>query len=335
MMLIIWEAQFGDFANGAQVIFDQFLASAELKWQRASGLTLFLPHGYEGQGPEHSSARLERFLSLCADQNIQVCYPSTASQVFHMLRRQMKQPFRKPLVVMTPKSMLRLPAARCTAGDLTDGHFQTFIDDVTPDPSAVSEITFCAGKIFYDLDVRRNEIDRKDLALIRMEQLYPIDLERLKTIITRYPNAKRFNWVQEEPENNGAWRFMQAMFKKHLDLDLTYIGRDESASPAVGSLTISNLEQKTILDVAIGSETPDEEPTDQAPDEAPPTDDPTPTEPSDDAQEPGNVLVESAAEVASEETNEQESKEIEIEPRSDSRLRGKNPPKTRRKKKAS
>ena len=331
-MLIIWEAQFGDFANGAQVIFDQFLASAELKWQRASGLTLFLPHGYEGQGPEHSSARLERFLSLCADQNMQVCYPSSASQVFHMLRRQMKQPFRKPLVVMTPKSMLRLPAARCTAGDITDGHFQTFIDDDSMDPGNVTELSFCSGKIFYDLHARRTEIGRKDLALVRMEQLYPIDLERLKQIIDKYPNAKTINWVQEEPENNGAWRFMQSMFKKYLAIDLEYIGRQESASPAVGSLTISNIEQATILDTAIGTESGDDDPTSEEPKE-----DETASEP-DSAEMVADVedaLAESTDDAESIEMTEAEAEESELEQRSDSRVRGKNPPKTRRKKKAS
>ena len=168
-----------------------------------------------------------------------------------------------------------------------------------------------------------------------MEQLYPIDLERLKAIIARYPNAKRLTWVQEEPENNGAWRFMQTMFKKHLELDLTYIGRDESSSPAVGSLTISNLEQKTILDVAIGSEAPEEDPTDHAPDEAPPTEDTTSTEPSEDVEKTKDILVESGTDEKSEETTEQDSGQIEMEQRSDARLRGKNPPKTRRKKKAS
>ena len=335
-MLIIWEAQFGDFANGAQVIFDQFLASAELKWQRASGLTLFLPHGYEGQGPEHSSARLERFLSLCADQNMQVCYPSSASQVFHMLRRQMKQPFRKPLVVMTPKSMLRLPAARCTAGDITDGHFQTFIDDDSVDPNQVTEISFCTGKIYYDLQGRRTEIARKDLALVRMEQLYPIDLVRLREIIAAYPNAKKINWVQEEPENNGAWRFMQTMFKKHLNLDLRYIGRHESASPAVGSLTISNLEQKTILDMAIGTESRDDEPTKSDLEGETTTNAAEASEMSTGAEDVKNVLVESADETETiEMTDEADSGETAMEQRSDSRVRGKNPPKTRRKKKAS
>ena len=295
-------------------------------------MTLFLPHGYEGQGPEHSSARLERFLSLCADQNMQVCYPSSASQVFHMLRRQMKQPFRKPLVVMTPKSMLRLPAARCTAGDITDGHFQTFIDDDSMDPGNVTELSFCSGKIFYDLHARRTEIERKDLALVRMEQLYPIDLERLKQIIDKYPNAKTINWVQEEPENNGAWRFMQSMFKKYLAIDLEYIGRQESASPAVGSLTISNIEQATILDTAIGTEPWDDGPTSEESKE-----DETSSETDSDEMvaDEKDALVESTEDDESVEMTEAEAEESELEQRSESRVRGKNPPKTRRKKKAS
>ena len=251
-MLIIWEAQFGDFANGAQVIFDQFLASAEVKWQRYSGLTIFLPHGYEGQGPEHSSARIERFLTLCADENMQVCYPSSASQIFHMLRRQMKQSFRKPLIVMTPKSMLRLPAARCTTRDLVEGSFKTVIDAEQNDPASVTELILCTGKIYYELENRRQELGRKDLEIIRIEQLYPIDLDALRAVFERYPNTQRTRWVQEEPENNGAWRFMDSSLRRMLDLELQYVGRNENASPAVGSLSISNLEHLAILDEAIG-----------------------------------------------------------------------------------
>ena len=251
-MLIIWEAQFGDFANGAQVIIDQFLASAEMKWQRYSGITLFLPHGYEGQGPEHSSARMERFLTLCADENMQVCYPSSAAQVFHMLRRQMKQTFRKPLIVMTPKSMLRLPAARSTTRDLVEGSFKTVIDAETCDPNAVTELILCTGKIYYELEKRRQELGRGDLEIIRMEQLYPIDKNALEHILARYGQAKRVRWVQEEPENNGAWRFMESSLRRMLGLQLDYVGRNENPSPAVGSLSISNLEHLAILDEAVG-----------------------------------------------------------------------------------
>ena len=251
-MLIIWEAQFGDFANGAQVIFDQFMASAETKWKRSTGLVLFLPHGYEGQGPEHSSARLERFLSLCADDNMQVCAPTSGAQLFHMLRRQVKQPFRKPLVVMTPKSMLRLPAARSTTRELIDGSFQTILDDGTVDPGSVRELLLCSGKIYYDLDARRRELGREDVAIVRVEQLYPVDVEGIRGIIDRYPGADRVRWVQEEPENNGAWRFMETTLNRLLGVRLSYTGRDENASPAVGSMLISTQEQKRILDEALG-----------------------------------------------------------------------------------
>ena len=251
-MLIIWEAQFGDFANGAQVIFDQFMASAELKWQRSSGLVLFLPHGYEGQGPEHSSARLERFLTLCADDNMQVCYPTNASQLFHMLRRQILQPFRKPLVVMTPKSMLRLPWARCTTRDLVEGKFHTIIDDPVADPNEVTELIFCSGKIYHDLNARREELGRADQAIVRIEQLYPLDVESIRRILARYGSPEQVRWVQEEPENSGAWRFMQSMFSRELDLHLDYVGREENASPAVGSMRVSNNEQEAILTEAIG-----------------------------------------------------------------------------------
>jgi hypothetical protein len=235
---------------------------------------------------------------------------------------------------MTPKSMLRLPAARCTAGDITDGHFQTFIDDGLVDPKNVTEISFCTGKIFYDLQGRRAKIGREDLALIRMEQLYPIDLESLKAIIARYPKARTVNWVQEEPENNGAWRFMQSMFKKYLDLDLRYIGRQESASPAVGSLNISNVEQTTILDTAIGTEPRNDDPIQKALEKK---DTSTENEPAETTAEVADTLVESTGEVEDEsiEMTEAETEEPEMEQRPDSRVRGKNPPKTRRKKKAS
>ncbi|MEC9158536.1 MAG: 2-oxoglutarate dehydrogenase E1 component [Planctomycetota bacterium] len=310
-MLIIWEAQFGDFANGAQVIFDQFLASAEVKWQRYSGLTLFLPHGYEGQGPEHSSARMERFLTLCADENMQVCYPSSASQIFHLLRRQMKQTFRKPLIVMTPKSMLRLPAARCLTRDLTDGRFQTIIDPMTCEPEDVTQVIFCTGKVYYELENRREELARKDLEIVRIEQLYPLDRTALQEVLDRYPNAKRFLWTQEEPENNGAWRFIESRFRRMFGLDLEYVGRDENASPAVGSLSISNLEHIAILDQAIGSLESGHE--DQA------TSDPVAPDPVDEVTE------------ATPDPGESEP----VAARKPTRSRGKNSTKSRRKNKAS
>jgi 2-oxoglutarate dehydrogenase E1 component len=251
-MLIIWEAQFGDFANGAQVIFDQFVASAETKWKRSTGLVLFLPHGYEGQGPEHSSARMERFLSLCADNNMQVCVPTNGAQVFHMLRRQVKQPFRKPLVVMTPKSMLRLPAAKSCPRELVEGRFQTLIDDATVQPEAVKELIFCSGKIYYDLDARRVELGRKDVAIVRVEQLYPIDVDAFQNVLTRYEAVETIRWTQEEPENSGPWRFMETSLRRHLGLKMLYTGRNENASPAVGSSLISKQEQIAILDEALG-----------------------------------------------------------------------------------
>ena len=252
-MLIIWEAQFGDFANGAQVIFDQFVASAERKWQRSTGLVLFLPHGYEGQGPEHSSARLERFLSLCADNNMQICYPSTGAQLFHMLRRQVKQPFRKPLVVMTPKSMLRLPQAKSTTRDLIEGRFQCILDDEKANPESVKELILCTGKIYYELDKRRNELERDDVAIVRIEQIYPLDTESLQAVMNRYEGINSIRWVQEEPENNGAWRFIKHLMDEKMGVKLSYVGREENASPAVGSLIVSNREHNTILDEALGA----------------------------------------------------------------------------------
>ena len=282
-----------------------------MKWQRYSGLTLFLPHGYEGQGPEHSSARMERFLTLCADENMQVCYPSSAAQIFHLLRRQMKQTFRKPLIVMTPKSMLRLPAARCLTRDLTDGRFRTIIDPMTCKPEDVTKVILCTGKIYYELENRREELARKDLEIIRVEQLYPLDRAALQEVIDRYPNAKRFLWAQEEPENNGAWRFIESRFRRMFGLDLEYVGRDENASPAVGSLSISNLEHIAILDRAVGSLESGHE-------------DPEATDPVDEA------AVDGAAEAVA---NPGESDPVAA--RKPARSRGKNSTKSRRKNKAS
>ena len=259
-MLIIWEAQFGDFANGAQVMIDQFIASAEAKWHRSSGLALFLPHGYEGQGPEHSSARLERFLQLCADDNMQVCYPSRASQIFHLIRRQMNQPFRKPLVVMTPKSMLRLPAARSPINRFLTGGYLNTIDDTAfsennADRSAVTRLIFCTGKVYYELHNRRQEISRGDTAIVRIEQLYPFPKQEIKLIMDSYPNAKSVIWVQEEPRNMGAFRFMQGMMTDIFQIQIEDVCRDDSATPAVGSSKIHAIEHEEILSLAIGSKT--------------------------------------------------------------------------------
>jgi 2-oxoglutarate dehydrogenase E1 component len=260
--LVLWEAQFGDFANGAQVIIDQYIASSESKWQRTSGLVLLLPHGYEGQGPEHSSARLERFLQLCAEDNLQVTYPTTPAQYFHMLRRQMKRPFRKPLVVMTPKSLLRHPLARSPWDDLTTGHFGEVLDDPNADPGKVRRLLLCSGKVYYDfLYDAKAEPDKRprtvppEVAIVRMEQLYPFPEEQLKAVIRRYPRVREWVWVQEEPQNMGAWTFIEPRLRA-LDLMVDYVGRDASASPATGSYKIHDREQKEIVETALTGSVP-------------------------------------------------------------------------------
>ncbi|MEO8377013.1 MAG: 2-oxoglutarate dehydrogenase E1 component [Candidatus Sumerlaeota bacterium] len=251
-MLIIWEAQFGDFANGAQVMIDQFISSAEAKWERSSGLVFFLPHGYEGQGPEHSSARLERFLQLCAENNMQVANLTTPAQLFHALRKQMKQKFRKPLIIMTPKSLLRHPKAISTVEDLCKGKFQEIIDDaIVADASKVRRILFHTGKVHYDLMARRSDIDRKDTALIRLEQIYPLHVDRLREIMARYPKANEFYWVQEEPRNMGAWSHVRESFFEEAGITLEYIGRKASATPAVGSKKAHDAEQAELVETAL------------------------------------------------------------------------------------
>ncbi len=252
-MLIIWEAQFGDFANGAQVIFDQFIASAEVKWKRFTGLTVFLPHGYEGQGPEHSSARLERFLALCAHDNMLVVYPTTPAQIFHMLRLQMKRSFRKPLVVMTPKSLLRHPAAVSPVKDLADGGFRFVIDDPSvKDRKKINRVLLCTGKIYYDLIAHREQAESRDVAIVRLEQIHPFPRRQLHEILSRYPASSAKVWVQEEPRNMGAWRFVQERLRDELDLDVPYVGREEHASPAVASQKMHEQEQRKIMIDAIG-----------------------------------------------------------------------------------
>ena len=253
-MLIIWEAQFGDFANGAQVIFDQFLASAEAKWQRFSGLVLFLPHGYEGQGPEHSSARMERFLQLCADENMQVAYPSSSAQMFHLLRRQMKQDFRKPLVIMTPKSMLRLPAANSPLEAFVDQSFQRVIQDPeAPSPSDVQRIIFCTGKIYHELNAARQSGNHGHVSLNRIEQLYPFPEQEVMDVINSYPEAVEVTWVQEEPRNMGGFSKMFDLFENTLGVSIKYLGREESASPAVGSSKIHAKQQQEIIDGSLAA----------------------------------------------------------------------------------
>jgi 2-oxoglutarate dehydrogenase E1 component len=258
--LTIWEAQFGDFANGAQVIIDQFIATSESKWHRASGLTLLLPHGFEGQGPEHSSARLERFLQLCGKNNITVAYPTTPAQMFHLLRRQVKRKFRKPLVVMTPKSLLRHPKAVSELNDLTTGTFNEVLDDPysSKDPehaSNVNRIMICTGKIYYDLIEEREAKHFHNVAILRLEQPYPWPEAALAQAIEKYSNAKEIFFVQEEPRNMGVWTFFQGMWAGALShfgirfpkLSLTYVGREICASPAVGSKKLHDKEQKEII----------------------------------------------------------------------------------------
>jgi len=249
--LVIWEAQFGDFANNAQVVIDQFVAACEAKWGRLCGLVMLLPHGYDGQGPEHSSARLERYLQLCAEDNMQVCFPSTPAQMFHMLRRQVLRPYRRPLVVMSPKSLLRHRLSVSTLEDLTQNGFQYVIDEIDPiDPARVTRLLVCSGKVYFDLlEARRsNQID--DIAIIRVEQLYPFPREELKRAIDRYPNAKEVTWVQEEPRNQGAIAFLLEGLHLfgclHEPQQLVIVARPYSASPAVGSYA-NHLEQQQTL----------------------------------------------------------------------------------------
>ncbi len=251
--LVIWEAQFGDFANGAQVLFDQFIASGSAKWGRLCGLTVFLPHGFEGQGPEHSSARLERFLQLCAADNQQVCVPSTPAQMFHMLRRQMKRNARLPLIVMTPKSLLRHPQSVSSLEDLTHGSFQTIIDDSTVDPAKVKRVVLCSGKVYFDLLKARDEGNLTHIALVRIEQLYPFPREAYEAILARYKTAKEIVWCQEEPENQGAWYQIKHRLSYYLSSShrLLYATRKGSASTAVGYLKIHNQEQQAVVDAAL------------------------------------------------------------------------------------
>jgi 2-oxoglutarate dehydrogenase E1 component len=253
--LIIWEAQFGDFANSAQVIIDQFLSSSEDKWNRLCALTLMLPHGYEGQGPEHSSARLERFLQLCAEDNMQVCYLTTPAQLFHVLRRQVVRKWRKPLILMSPKSLLRFRPSFSPLSEFTEGGFQRVIDDDKPDPAKVELLLLSAGKVFYDLDKARDDRGRDDVALIRVEQLYPFTRTgaAIEAALRRYPNAKRLRWVQEEPQNMGSWTFIWPRLHTLLGdrFKVEYVGREESASPATGSPEAHKVELARLLDAAL------------------------------------------------------------------------------------
>ncbi len=244
--LVMWEAQFGDFVNGAQVIIDQFLTSCESKWNRSSGLVLLLPHAYEGQGPEHSSARLERFLQMCAEDNIQVAYPTTPAQYFHLLRRQVKRNFRKPLVVMTPKSLLRLPAAMSPVAEFTTGHFSEVLDDAAANPELVTRVLLCSGKVYYDLARKRDELKTMGVAIVRLEQLYPWPEEQLAAVFARYRRCREWVWVQEESQNMGGWSFAEPRLRA-MRFPFEYVGRDASASPATGSHHVHQREQALLV----------------------------------------------------------------------------------------
>jgi 2-oxoglutarate dehydrogenase E1 component len=260
--LVVWEAQFGDFANGAQVVIDQFITSGENKWSRLCGLTMLLPHGYEGQGPEHSSARLERFLQLCAEHNIQVCVPTTPAQVFHMLRRQVIRPLRKPLVVMTPKSLLRHKEAISHLEDLADGHFHNVLGETDAvDKSAVERIIICSGKVFYDLRAARRERGIDNIAILRLEQLYPFPEADLLDLLSAYPNINDAVWCQEEPMNQGAWyasqHHMRRVIHQHNpDVYLRYVGRDSSAAPAAGFMALHVAQQEQFINEALADAKP-------------------------------------------------------------------------------
>ncbi|MEI6618661.1 MAG: 2-oxoglutarate dehydrogenase E1 component, partial [Betaproteobacteria bacterium] len=253
--MVIWEAQFGDFANGAQVVIDQFIASGEVKWGRVNGLTLMLPHGYEGQGPEHSSARLERFMQLAADTNMQIVQPTTASQIFHVLRRQMVRNVRKPLIIMTPKSLLRNKDATSPLSEFTRGGFQTVIGEIAElKAEKVKRIVVCSGKVYYDLVKKRTERGADDVAIVRIEQLYPFAHKAFGNEIKKYPNATEIVWTQDEPQNQGAWFFVQHYIHENMveGQKLGYSGRAASASPAVGYSHLHQEQQKALVDGAFG-----------------------------------------------------------------------------------
>lgn len=253
--LVIWEAQFGDFANGAQVVIDQFIVSAQHKWERLSGLVMLLPHGYEGQGPEHSSARIERFLQLCASENIQVCVPSSPAQIFHLLRRQAIRKLRTPLVVISPKSLLRNPNASSKITELTSGSFQCVIDDNCQKDN-IKKIILCSGKVFYDIKKQQNLSDKDDIAIIRVEQLYPFPYDDLEAILNTYPNVVEIVWCQEEPANQGAWfshrhRIQRVLDRLKNNLEITLVSRPAAAAPAVGMMKLHLKQQEELIELAL------------------------------------------------------------------------------------
>ena len=247
--LVIWEAQFGDFANGAQVIIDQFVVSSMSKWDRVCGLTMFLPHGYEGQGSEHSSARIERYLQSCANDNIQVVNPSLPAQFFHLLRRQIQQSFRRPLIVFTPKSLLRHPLCISPVEEFAAGGFREILP-AEDDPDQVRSVLLCSGKIYFELLQKKREDERGDVALIRIEQLYPLRRDLLEEALEPFDKAQNFAWVQEEPRNMGAWSFIRPFLAEILGREVRYVGRDNAAAPAVGSHRMHKEEQKKIIEEA-------------------------------------------------------------------------------------
>jgi len=247
--LVIWEAQFGDFANGAQVIIDQFIAGGETKWDRSCGLVMLLPHGFEGQGAEHSSARIERYLQLCAEENLLVAHPTTPAQLFHLLRRQVHLPFRKPLIVFTPKSLLRHPQCVSDLSDLSDGSFSEVIAD-GHGSSGVTTVLICSGKVYYDLREYREQEQRDDVAIIRVEQLYPVRTDLLGAAVSRYGSVKNWRWVQEEPANMGAWSFIKPELAHLLGREPAYIGRAPAAAPATGSHRQHKIEQDALVSAA-------------------------------------------------------------------------------------
>jgi 2-oxoglutarate dehydrogenase E1 component len=253
--LVIWEGQFGDFVNGAQVIIDQFISSGEAKWGRLCGLAMFLPHGYEGQGPEHSSARLERFLQLCAENNMVVCVPSTPAQMYHMIRRQILRSLRKPLIVMTPKSLLRHELSVSSLEDLANGEFANVIDDIDkPNAAGVRRVVLSSGKVYFDLLKARRAARNDDVALVRVEQLYPFPVPEMEAVLAKYPNAREVVWCQEEPQNQGAWyqirHRLQTLVGKR---ELLYAGRPPAAAPATGITKIHDVEQRGLIEAALSA----------------------------------------------------------------------------------
>jgi 2-oxoglutarate dehydrogenase E1 component len=255
LALVIWEAQYGDFVNGAQVIIDQFISSGYQKWNRLCGLVMFLPHGHEGAGPEHTSARLERFLQLCAQDNIQVFVPTTPAQIFHLLRRQILRPVRTTLVVMTPKSLLRHKLAVSTFEDLSHGQLQLVIPEMDEhDKNKITRIILCSGKVYYDLLTKRRELQQQHVAIIRIEQLYPFPHDILQTILAEYTQVNEFIWCQEEPKNQGAWFSTRHRIETCLPVgkSLHYVGRPSMAAPAVGYTARHQKEQNALVDEALG-----------------------------------------------------------------------------------